>query len=47
LTAGMYHVIPANTPHSAIAKVDCIAIDVFSPVGEDYKSPDIPVGWVK
>jgi quercetin dioxygenase-like cupin family protein len=47
LKAGMYHVIPSNTPHSAIATVDCIAIDVFSPVREDYKSPGIPVGWVK
>lgn len=42
---GMYHVIPSNTPHSAIAKIDCIAIDVFSPVREDYKSPTGPVGW--
>jgi quercetin dioxygenase-like cupin family protein len=47
LKAGMYHIIPSNTPHSAIAKVDCVAIDVFSPAREDYKSPDIPVGWVK
>jgi quercetin dioxygenase-like cupin family protein len=38
LAAGMYHVIPSNTPHSAIAKVDCIAIDVFSPVREDYRA---------
>ena len=37
LTAGMYHVIPPNTPHSAIAKTDCKAIDVFHPVREDYK----------
>lgn len=37
LTAGMYHVIPSNTPHSAIAVTDCIAIDVFNPVREDYK----------
>ena len=37
LTTGMYHVIPSNTPHSAIAKTDCKAIDVFSPVREDYK----------
>jgi quercetin dioxygenase-like cupin family protein len=45
LKAGMYHIIPSNTPHSAIAKTDCVAIDVFSPVREDYKSPDTPVGW--
>ncbi len=45
LKAGMYHVIPSNTPHSATAKVDCIAIDVFSPVREDYRLPETPVGW--
>jgi len=45
LKTGMYHVIPSNTPHSAIANVDCVAIDVFSPVREDYKSPETPVGW--
>lgn len=38
LTAGMYYVIPSNTPHSAIAKTDCKVIDVFHPVREDYKS---------
>lgn len=37
LTAGMYHVIPPNTPHSAIARTDCKAIDVFCPVREDYR----------
>ena len=37
LTAGMYHVIPSNIPHSALAKTDCKVIDVFSPVREDYK----------
>lgn len=37
LSAGMYHVIPSNTPHSAIVRTDCIAIDVFNPVREDYK----------
>ena len=37
LTAGMYHVIPSNTPHSAIAVTDCKAIDVFNPVREDYR----------
>ena len=38
LTAGMYHVIPSDTPHSAVAASDCKAIDVFSPVREDYKT---------
>jgi quercetin dioxygenase-like cupin family protein len=37
LTAGMYHVIPSNTLHSAIAKTDCKVIDAFSPMREDYK----------
>lgn len=37
LTAGMYHVISSNSPHSAIAKTDCRVIDAFSPVREDYK----------
>ena len=37
LTAGMYYVIPSNVPHSAIAKTDCKAIDVFNPAREDYK----------
>jgi quercetin dioxygenase-like cupin family protein len=45
LKAGMYHVIPSHTPHSAVTKVGCVAIDVFSPVREDYKSPETPVGW--
>ena len=38
LTAGMYHVIPSNVPHSAVARTDCKVIDVFNPVREDYKS---------
>ena len=37
LTTGMYHVIPSNTPHSAIAKTDCKVIDTFCPVREDYR----------
>ena len=37
LTAGMYYVIPSNTPHSAFAVTDCKLIDVFSPVREEYK----------
>ena len=38
MTAGMYHVIPSNTPHSAVAITDCKVIDVFGPVREDYKT---------
>jgi quercetin dioxygenase-like cupin family protein len=37
LVPGMYHVIPSNTSHSAIAITDCRVIDTFSPVREDYK----------
>lgn len=44
LAAGMYHVIPSGTTHSAIAKTDCRVIDTFSPVREDYKTHD-PVNW--
>ena len=38
LSAGMYHVIPSNMPHSAIAKTDCKVIDAFNPVREEYKT---------
>ena len=38
LTAGAYHVIPSNTPHSAVAITDCKVIDAFSPIREDYKT---------
>jgi quercetin dioxygenase-like cupin family protein len=37
LTPGMVHIIPANTPHDAIAIEDTVAIDTFSPAREDYK----------
>ncbi len=40
LTQGMYHIIPGNTLHGAIAKTDCKVIDVFSPVREDYKTEE-------
>jgi quercetin dioxygenase-like cupin family protein len=44
MTAGMYHIIPSNTPHSAIARTDCRAIDVFGPVREEYKT-QAAVDW--
>jgi quercetin dioxygenase-like cupin family protein len=31
------HVIPSNTPHGAVAHTDCVLIDVFSPVREEYR----------
>ena len=37
LMPGMYHIIPSNTSHNAIAITDCKVIDTFSPVREDYK----------
>jgi quercetin dioxygenase-like cupin family protein len=37
LKPGMVHVIPSNVPHSAVAKTDCVLIDVFNPVREDYR----------
>ena len=36
LTAGMYHVIHANVPHSGVARTNCKVIDAFSPLREDY-----------
>ena len=38
LTAGMYHVIGSNVPHSAVARTACKVIDAFSPVREDYRT---------
>ena len=37
LTNGMYHVIPSDVVHSAVAITDCKLIDVFGPVREEYK----------
>jgi quercetin dioxygenase-like cupin family protein len=37
LEPGTVKVIGSNVPHSAIAHTDCVLIDVFSPVREDYK----------
>ena len=38
LTSGMYHVIPSDVSHSAVAKTVCKLIDAFSPVREDYRT---------
>jgi quercetin dioxygenase-like cupin family protein len=40
LTPGFYHIIPSNVLHSAVAVKDCVLIDTFSPVREDYKNLD-------
>lgn len=37
LHAGDVYIIPSNAKHSGISKTDCIILDVFSPVREDYK----------
>lgn len=38
MTPGSTQVISSNIPHSAVAKVDCTIIDVFSPSRDDYRS---------
>jgi quercetin dioxygenase-like cupin family protein len=37
LEPGVIQVIPSNTPHGAKALTDCVLIDVFNPVREDYR----------
>jgi hypothetical protein len=37
LTSGMTNVIPSNLPHSGFALTDCVVIDTFCPVREDYR----------
>lgn len=37
LTPGQVAVIPSNVPHSGRAVTDCVILDVFNPVREDYK----------
>ena len=38
LVAGDGYIIPGNVSHSVIAHEDSIAIDIFAPVREEYKS---------
>jgi quercetin dioxygenase-like cupin family protein len=40
LAAGEVVRIPPNVPHSAEALDDCVAVDIFSPPREDWKSGD-------
>ena len=38
LLPGTIQVIPSNVLHSAIAHTDCVLIDIFTPVREEYRS---------
>ncbi len=40
LTFGEVATIPGDVPHSGKALTDCVVIDVFSPVREDYRLVD-------
>ena len=37
IVPGKLVVIPSNVPHSAKALTDCVVIDVFQPVRDDYR----------
>ncbi|MFP2995394.1 cupin domain-containing protein [Spongiivirga sp. MCCC 1A20706] len=37
ITPGKLVVIPSNTVHSGKAITDCVIVDIFQPVREDYK----------
>ena len=38
LNKGNVAVIPSNAVHSGMAITDCVIIDIFHPIREDYKS---------
>ena len=38
LTEGMYHIIHANVLHGAAAITDCVVMDTFCPVREEYRN---------
>ncbi|MCB0376063.1 MAG: cupin domain-containing protein, partial [Sinomicrobium sp.] len=37
IVPGKLVVVPPNAPHSVKAVTDCVVIDIFHPVREDYK----------
>ncbi|MES2794539.1 MAG: cupin domain-containing protein [Bacteroidota bacterium] len=37
LSPGQFAIIPSNAKHSGIAHTDCVVLDTFTPVREDYK----------
>jgi len=37
LTRGIVFVLPGGTPHSALSITDCLVLDTFHPVREDFK----------
>jgi quercetin dioxygenase-like cupin family protein len=38
LEPGMFAIIPSNEPHSGLAITDCVVLDTFLPVRDDYKN---------
>ena len=42
LVAGEHYVIPGNVPHQVTATVEgCVALDIWSPIRQEYISEDI------
>lgn len=44
LVPGNVVIIPSNVPHSGIAKTDCIILDVFHPIREDFLNRKVDYG---